>query len=387
MSEGLNLHDLMLLYLADALDEHEHALVKARLAEGDPEAHEALREARELFAALPVALDPVTPSDAAGDNLMRMIEADQLRAAPAKPAPRQPAPTPKPAPQAHAPSPAPEPIAFDPAPGPSSGGFGSSWVAAAALAAGFAIAASVLVFFLARWDVQGQLREVRDEAAALELETGKQQQRLADQADTLAQQAETLDAQARELSAQEQALREQARLIEAQRDRLAAQDEQIERVAFSIQAQEAVTDELRALFANQQNDLMVLMRREDEARRVLSLLSAPRLEAYVLAGTPDAPAAAGRMFYDPQSRRLRLTVAGLDPAAAGRTYQAWFVLDEGEGAPVSLGTFNTNAQGEAVFEATLNQAPSGIALAAVSVEPVGGVPAPTGAIVIAGGSQ
>ncbi len=366
---GPNLQELMLLYLADALEEREHALVKSRLAAGDPEAVEALREARELFASLPVALDPVEPGPEVFDALMRQAEAGQLRGdvSAAPPTTRRPAETHRPAPPAPA-TPA--------TPATRSGG----WVFTLAAAAGFAIAASAVVFFLARWDAQSQLQRVQDEAADLRRQVQAQAERLDAQSDQI-------DAQREQLAAQDGVITGQAEQIRAQGDRIADQGAELERVAFSVQAQRAVTDELRTLFANQRNDLMVLMRREEEVSRVLSLLSAPRLEAYVLAGTDSAPDAAGRMFFDPQTGRLRLTIDGLDPAEAGRTYQAWFVLDDGAGAPVSLGVFNTNNAGEVVFEATLDATPDQIALAAVSVEPAGGVPAPTGAIVIAGGAQ
>lgn len=369
-----NLPELMLLYLADALTEEEHAVVKDRLAAGDPEAQAALREARELYAALPLSLEPVEPGPEALDNLMRQVEADALRGE----APSKPTPTPKQAKPARRPAPMREreprsdaPMTYDRRP---------SWVVPAALAAGCAIACSAAVFFLARWDVQQSLDLMTDRANELQTEIDAQEQRLAEQQGRIEQQDV-------ELLARAQAHEMQQALIDQQQRELADQVQRVTQVARTVAAQEAVTEELRTLFAAQSDELLVLMRHEEEASRVLSLLSAPRLEAYVLAGTPDAPNAAGRMFYDPQTRRLRLTVAGLDTADPGRTYQAWFVLDEGAGAPVSLGTFNTNAAGEAVFEATLNSAPDQIALAAVSLEPLGGVPAPTGAIVIAGGSQ
>lgn len=369
---GPNLQELMLLYLADALDEQEHALVKSRLAAGDPEAVEALREARELFASLPVSLEPVEPGPEVFDALMRQAEAGQLRGE----ATAKPQNTRRPSQSKPKSSVASSVPVASPAPAPSRG----NWVFTVGIAAGFAIVASAAVFFLARWDAQSQLKRVADEAAHL-------RQQVETQANQIDEQSGQIATQRDQLAEQRGTLTEQAERIQAQQERLAAQAAEVERVAFSVQAQRAVTDELRTLFAGQRNDLMVLMRREEEVNRVLSLLSAPRLEAYILAGTDSAPDAAGRMFYDPQTGRLRLTIDGLDPVAAGQTYQAWFVLDDGAGGPVSLGVFNTNNAGEVVFEATLDATPEQIALAAVSVEPAGGVPAPTGAIVIAGGAQ
>ncbi|XAL98572.1 anti-sigma factor [Phycisphaeraceae bacterium D3-23] len=383
-----NLQELMLLYLADALTDEEHAVVKSRLKADDPEAKEALREARELYAALPLALDPVELDPGAADNLMRQVEADALRGKrpgrSAKPAKPKSEPTPKPTQQRKpaAPSvidqPDPAPMRIERQPG---------WVIPAALAAGCAIVASAAVFFLARWDAQQELALVTDRADALQLELDQQQnaltlqgQRVEELNNRLTEQSDTLQAQSNELDAQRARLTRQA-------EQLIEQIERVAGVERSVTATQAMTDELRSLFVGQRSDLMVLMQQEEEIDRVLSLLSAPRLEAYVMAGTDEEPTAAARLFYDPVTRRLRMTVAGLDPAQAGETYQAWFVLGDGQGGPVSLGTFNTNAAGEAVFEATLANAPDGIALAAVSVEPLGGVPAPTGAIVIAGGAQ
>ncbi|MFI4860345.1 MAG: anti-sigma factor domain-containing protein [Phycisphaerales bacterium JB063] len=377
-----NLHELMLLYLADALTEEEHAVVKSRLKAGDPEAKNALREARELYASLPLALDPVELDANAADNLMRQVEADALRdqqaIAQAKRA--------KPGPRLHG-QPEPPSVMDTAAPAQDTPERQPGWILPAALAASCAIVASAAVFFLARWDAQQELARVAQRADTLQLEIDSQKKALDQQnqlvkglSDQVARQSETLGNQSAQLDAQDELLTAQAQRLLEQIDRVAG-------VERSLATTQAMTDELRSLFVGQRSDLMVLMQREDEIDRVLSLLSAPRLEAYVLAGTDEEPDAAGRLFYDPVTRRLRMTVANLAPAQAGQTYQAWFVLDDGAGGPVSLGTFNTNAAGEAVFEATLNNAPDRIALAAVSVEPLGGVPAPTGAIVIAGGTE
>jgi len=75
-----------------------------------------------------------------------------------------------------------------------------------------------------------------------------------------------------------------------------------------------------------------------------------------------------------------LLVYDLPPPPPGRTYQLWTI--EG-GKPVSAGTFATSDAGQARHAiATSAQLGDAIFLA-VTVEPAGGVPQPTGPIVMA----
>lgn len=76
-----DLHELMLLYVAGALDADEKALLDARLASGDPTALAALSEAENTLGHLPLALDPVQPSAQMLQRLEARLDADTKRAA------------------------------------------------------------------------------------------------------------------------------------------------------------------------------------------------------------------------------------------------------------------------------------------------------------------
>ena len=79
-----------------------------------------------------------------------------------------------------------------------------------------------------------------------------------------------------------------------------------------------------------------------------------------------------------------LTAAHLPDLPAGRTYQLWVLTS---GAPVSAGMFHPDASGgtSMVFDTPVSlPAPAGLA---VSMEPDGGVPAPTGEIVLVGKAE
>ena len=103
---------------------------------------------------------------------------------------------------------------------------------------------------------------------------------------------------------------------------------------------------------------------------VATLLS-PDAATAALAATGQAPSA--RLFWSPSQRRVVMAVFHLQPAPAGRTYQLWAIA---QGKPVSLGTFNTAADGRVVSTMAL---PAGLSfeVTAVTEEPAGGSPQPT----------
>jgi anti-sigma-K factor RskA len=68
-------------------------------------------------------------------------------------------------------------------------------------------------------------------------------------------------------------------------------------------------------------------------------------------------------------RKLAVVNFDMPAPASGRTYQAWSIID---GKPVSLGVLSQNS-GTVTFSADLNKASA----VAISIEPLGGSPAPT----------
>jgi anti-sigma-K factor RskA len=108
----------------------------------------------------------------------------------------------------------------------------------------------------------------------------------------------------------------------------------------------------------------------------VAVLTAPDVARIDLAGqTPVAPQATARAFWS-RSRGMVFTAANLPPLPAGRVYQLWVVT--AQRAPLSAGLLTPDGQGS--VSATFNtpaDIPQPVALA-VTIEPAGGVPAPTG---------
>ena len=106
----------------------------------------------------------------------------------------------------------------------------------------------------------------------------------------------------------------------------------------------------------------------------VAVLTAPDVARVDLSGQPAAPAASARAYWS-RSRGMVFTGTNLPQLPAGRTYQVWVVTDQ---APISAGFLRPDPQGgvSGTF-ATPPDIPQPTAVA-VTLEPEGGVPAPTG---------
>lgn len=89
-----------------------------------------------------------------------------------------------------------------------------------------------------------------------------------------------------------------------------------------------------------------------------------------------------RMFWDRQTNRWTLITHDLPRVAKGRTYQLWLVTAASQ--KISAATFNTDARGNAVVQATYPLGENDLAAVAITEEPDGGSPQPTGTILVAG---
>jgi anti-sigma-K factor RskA len=93
-----------------------------------------------------------------------------------------------------------------------------------------------------------------------------------------------------------------------------------------------------------------------------------------LAGQPSAPQARARAFWS-RSRGLIFTASNLPPLPTGRTYQVWIVTPD---APLSAGLLRPGDRGDVHAVFTTPPDVATVAAVAVTIEPNGGVPAPTG---------
>ncbi len=124
-----------------------------------------------------------------------------------------------------------------------------------------------------------------------------------------------------------------------------------------------------------QQVMMVAQRTATGAQTAVAILTAPDVARVDLAGQqPVSPGASARAFWS-RSRGMVFNASNLPPLPAGRTYQLWVVTAQ---APISAGLLTPDIQGSVseVFN-TPPDIPQPVAMA-VTIEPAGGVPAPTG---------
>jgi anti-sigma-K factor RskA len=140
-------------------------------------------------------------------------------------------------------------------------------------------------------------------------------------------------------------------------------------------------DRLAARVAEASAERAGLEDRLASAVRTLADLTARETRSVALAGTEHAPAAAARAFLDPETRRLLLVVYELPPPPPGRSYQLWVIVG---GEPVSAGVFDVDATGRTRYQAAETPALEGAVTIAVTIEPAGGLPKPSGPMVLAG---
>jgi anti-sigma-K factor RskA len=110
------------------------------------------------------------------------------------------------------------------------------------------------------------------------------------------------------------------------------------------------------------------------------VLESDDVRMMLLGGSGPQPGARARVFWSPSARRGVLVATSLAALPPDRQYELWVFL---KGKPVNAGVFDVDTSGRALFESTGFPDPDAQNFA-VTVEPRGGVPAPTGPIVLVG---
>jgi len=137
------------------------------------------------------------------------------------------------------------------------------------------------------------------------------------------------------------------------------------------------------LLATQQHELAAL---RDEVRRkeeLLKVLRAPRMEMVLLKGLSPSPTAYGKIIWDPEQQLAIVHVAKLPQTPADKDYQLWIIKNK---QPISAGVFSVRDEQESYFT-VLGLGVSEkkeIEAFAVTLEPKGGLPQPSGAMYLLG---
>lgn len=146
--------------------------------------------------------------------------------------------------------------------------------------------------------------------------------------------------------------------------------------AWNLRLQEQLAEQ-REQIARQQEQAARQAEAVETQNAALEALAAGGRQ-WPLAGTGRVPGATGVLVEDPAGRPPILVVANMPDPPAGRTYQAWVIAG---GSPSDAGLLDPTAGDRRILR--LTRPLDGGDTVALTVEPTGGSPAPTGPIVMA----
>jgi anti-sigma-K factor RskA len=135
---------------------------------------------------------------------------------------------------------------------------------------------------------------------------------------------------------------------------------------------------------SRQNQQLVELRDELQRKEeILGVLHAPRIDVVMMKGSEMHPAGYGKIIWDPEKRVAVFQVANLPALPEDKDYQLWVIKDK---TPISAGVFSVRHEKESFFkvvELTVTERME-IEAFAVTLEPKGGLPKPSGAVYIIG---
>lgn len=114
----------------------------------------------------------------------------------------------------------------------------------------------------------------------------------------------------------------------------------------------------------------------------IAWLRDPSVQLAMLVGLQQDANARAKILWNPNYSKGMFYVNSLPPLPSEKSYQLWVIGAQG---PVSAGVFDTSNQGSAVVTISKIDSPvPNVLQFAVTIEPRGGLPKPSGSIVLAG---
>jgi len=127
---------------------------------------------------------------------------------------------------------------------------------------------------------------------------------------------------------------------------------------------------------NQQlEQLKTLQRLLSDEKEVTQFITRPGVKVTPLAGTDKSPQAAGQILWSAQEKKALFYASRLPSPPEGKTYQLWIIANN---KPFDAGIFSVDPQGNGFLKVPLLAEADKAQKFAVTLEPAGGVPQPTG---------
>ena len=123
-----------------------------------------------------------------------------------------------------------------------------------------------------------------------------------------------------------------------------------------------------------------LVRKEE----LLKVIQSPKIDIVIMNGLEVNPAGYGKIIWDPDKKTAILQISNLPAVPKGKDYQLWVIKDK---KPISAGVFTVNDPlNESLFkiDELVETNKKSINAFAITLEPKGGVPQPTGQMYLLG---
>lgn len=127
-------------------------------------------------------------------------------------------------------------------------------------------------------------------------------------------------------------------------------------------------------------ELAALRAQVAQQRELLGFLRSPETQLVSLGGLKPSPTAHGRMWWQ-QGAGGFFMASGLPLIPSGKTYQLWAIAG---GKPVSAGVFGVDPKGSGTLHVKPLSGVDKVEMFAVTLEPAGGLPQPSGEMYLAG---
>lgn len=119
----------------------------------------------------------------------------------------------------------------------------------------------------------------------------------------------------------------------------------------------------------------------EQQRAEQTFINTPGVQRTTLQATTFGPGAQGTIYANREGTRALLLVAGAKSLSPNRIYEVWLLKGS---TPIGAGTFTVDSSGAAHAWLNAPQALANYQVSAISEEPQGGSPQPTGGIILFG---
>jgi Anti-sigma-K factor rskA len=325
------------IYALGALDGDEHAAFEGHLAAGCPECDQHIRKTREALTLLPHSLELVTPPSGIKERLLARIAAEAALSEHVRRLPRRRWWT-----------------------------MGVSALAAAGL---------LVVLGYSLYQTHQELQQERGAVSALR---GELQQR---DAALRANQQELQRMQALVASLQATVAEREAAL-QAERHERQRATEMVGALQTELAKREETLEAERRELQRVERAVATLQSEINERDATLRQLSAPEVRLVRLEGQAPSLGVSAHLLWNPTTRVGFLLTTGLPRLPRNKIYELWAIAGN---ELVPAGLFAVDKAGHAVLKLPpLPKTKQRFDKFAVTIEPAGGVPKPTGAIYLVG---